>query len=769
MAWASLTVGAVLCAASLGGLLFAGQSAPAGASGPCPADATCATMPGGVGTVTATPTNGLSNDEWVDLKFSGFNPGVKVYVFWCTNTKPLSAGAPACVSHGTADLLNPYTDVVTFSNGADSGQADIPFQVAESSSAVPFQGLDGLGATVPVVCDGTAANPCAIVLQQPSLGGKSITPTDAVVIPVTFATATGCASAQLMATESEYGIERLLPAVAEQACSGSSSPTLPFNTAIDGASAVEGLAAGDVPIAFTDDPQAPDEQAALKSIKGGYALIPVALSANVVGFRSVVAELSGVSQLFTRTSYSVTPTQVAGLISALYGSPTSSDLLQCDTPSSGGWCADPDTSDCTGNLCSVMSELNADPGFLGPQEYGVAVRSDASGVTHQMFEWLCNAPNTSFSLYGVGVSEPQDAASVLVNGFNTNLPPGDAPYKSCPSNSDTFPSLQSAGTQYFTEVAQPFQQLVKLAGPTGIVQPTNLATLSTAGFAPMNWAEAKFNGFNIASLENNRGDFVQPTATSLDSAIADATVNADGSLAFNYSGPGSAASYPMPDLIYAAVSKAPQTASNVDQERSVLSSILDVTGGAHTADLPAGFVPLPSALYHQAQNDLTADIVKKPTSPGSGSSGKGTGSGSGTTTKTTSGAPGSAASGSVTCASCLASASGFLFNDNPASGPQGSGPQSTGHPRVTGGHPSTSRPPPVAAGVLLAPTANRLLLPSLGVLGLAVLLWGLLLLSPPARRRVVAALAAFWRGLSRLFGRAKPAPTPSLSSPGGGG
>jgi hypothetical protein len=392
------------------------------------------------------------------------------------------------------------------------------------------------------------------------------------------------------------------------------------------------------------------------------------------------------------------------------------------------------------------------------------VRSDASGVTHQLFDWLCHAPNTPYTINGVQVSEPSEASSVLVNGFNTNLPPGNVPFTSCPATSDTFPSLQSAGTVYFTEVNVPVQQLVKLAGPSGLVLPTEYASNSAAGFAPMNWAEAEFNGFEMASLENNHGDFVQPTVTSLDSAVSDATANPDGSLNFNYSGAGSAASYPMPDLTYAVVPKAPQSASSAGQERSMLSSILDLTGGAHTADLPGGFVPLTSKLYQEAQSDLkTAIVVKAPTTTGSGSSGKATGSGSTTTsTGSASASAGASATGGATCAACLATSS-FLFHDTPI---PGSKPVTSTNHRKGGG--TTTRPlPPVAAGVFLEPTANRLLLPSLGLLGLLVLLWGLLLLSPPARRRIVAAMAACERALGRLFGRGKP--TPEMSSPGGGG
>lgn len=757
MAWTSLALGSLMMTATLGVALFAGPAAPAAASGSCPVADTCVSMPGDVGSIVASPTTGLANDQWVNLSFSGFQPGSELLEFYCADTGSLTKGGPPCIFEGTSNLLVPYNAVKTFSVGSDIGDADMPVQVAESSAAVPFMGRQPFtfNTLKPIVCDGTSANPCAIEIIDASLGISAVTSTNTVLIPITFSSSSGCPNATLVPTVSEFGIEQLLPKAGQVACAADSSPVLAFNTALDGEAAVSDLASGDIPVAFTDDPEAPDEQSALKSLKDGYALIPVALSANVIGFRSVVAAY-GIGQLYPKTAYRLTPTQVAGLVSSLYVSPSSSDLTYCSTPGTGGWCADPNSTDCSGTQCSIMAEENGQAGYIGAQQFAATVRSDPSGGTHQLFEWLCHAPNVPLTLYGNSVSEPATAADVLVQGFNANLAPGDKPYSSCPTGSDTFPSLQSAGTTYYAEVAQPFQQLVKLAGPGGLIQPTEFASISAAGFAPMNWAEAIFNGLDLASLENNQGNFVQPTATSLDAAVTDATVNPDGSLAFDYSGAGSAASYPMPDLIYAAVAKAPQSASSAAQERSMLRSILNLTGGADTADLPAGFVPLPTSLYRTASADLTTDIVSvssaKTTTTTSTKS---------TTTKkrttSTTAVTGTGTGASIAaCDTCGEFGGGSSFVGTQSTSPQQSSTVTSRPGKKATSNQSSTSLPPVASSVFLEPTANRLLLPWLGVAGLVAVLWGLLLLAPPARRRILAVVGAKGRASRRGFVKGQP-------------
>ena len=89
-----------------------------------------------------------------------------------------------------------------------------------------------------------------------------------------------------------------------------------------------------------------------------------------------------------------------------------------------------------------------------------------------------------------------------------------------------------------------------------------ISDASRAGFAPMNWAESLYYGLNAAQLENAAGDFVAPTAASIDAAVSDATANPDGSLAFSYT-KADAAAYPMPSVVYAAVPTTPMSATDV--------------------------------------------------------------------------------------------------------------------------------------------------------------------------------------------------------------
>jgi hypothetical protein len=137
----------------------------------------------------------------------------------------------------------------------------------------------------------------------------------------------------------------------------------------------------------------------------------------------------------------------------------------------------------------------------------------------------------------------------------------------------------------------------------------------------------------VAALQNAAGNFETPTAASLDAAVAVATPNADGTITPNYTDSSAAAAnaYPMPDVIYAAVSTAPVPAGQASAETTLLTQMLQLTGtgGSNLAQLPRGFVPLPQALVTQAQSEIVKDIVAAPTPPtspsggGSGATGKG--------------------------------------------------------------------------------------------------------------------------------------------------
>ena len=62
----------------------------------------------------------------------------------------------------------------------------------------------------------------------------------------------------------------------------------------------------------------------------------------------------------------------------------------------------------------------------------------------------------------------------------------------------------------------------------------------------MNWYEALYFGLNSAALQNAAGQFVAPSSASIDAALADATTNPDGTLAFTYTDTSDAAAYPEP-------------------------------------------------------------------------------------------------------------------------------------------------------------------------------------------------------------------------------
>ena len=511
---------------------------------------------------------------------------------------------------GSATLLDPTQSLIAQSDGTSSTS----FQVAEAQPPNQLSGtLPSSGhPDQPFSCDST--DPCSIDVTEPYIN-LNLEPSAAntIAIPITFRSGAACPGASIVTTESEFGIEQLLPQVASLACaSQSATPPLALNTALDGVSAVTALTSGAAKVAFTEDPESPDQQALLK--KGHYAVIPVALTANVVGFR---AYMSGTGGIYPLAGLKLTPTEVAGLATYLYTGPTKGDVAKCPAGSlPQGWCTDP--SPCLGPVggafsCEILGELNAQPGFILPTVYGSFVRSDASGVTDQLFSWLCQSADTTVTWGGQSATEPTTAAATLIAGLNGGLPPSGQ-LTSCPST-DTFPALSSFSGAQTSEVGQPSQQLVKMFGWFN-----NITSASRAGFAPMNWAESLYLGLSVPQLQNAAGDFVAPTAASIDAAVGDAKPNPDGSLAFTYT-KADATVYPMPSVIYAVVSTDPMSATDAAHVKGLLSEILDVTGGKDTSQLPGGFVPLTSALDTQAQADVAKDITtttpttSKPPSP----------------------------------------------------------------------------------------------------------------------------------------------------------
>jgi hypothetical protein len=272
----------------------------------------------------------------------------------------------------------------------------------------------------------------------------------------------------------------------------------------------------------------------------------------------------------------------------------------------------------------------------------------------------------------------------------------------------------------------------------------NEGSRDSAAFINQNWAEGEYYGVGaVAALQNGAGNFVTPSATSLDAALQVATTNADGSLTPNYASTNPDA-YPMPDVIYAAVSTGQVPASQASAETKLLTQMLALTGtgGSNVGQLPAGFVPLPPNLVTQSQADITKDIVAAPTPPGGGGGGEG-GSGGGT-----SGSGGSGANSSSDVLGPLGLLGGAPSNTLPLiagiSPLAGLLANSIAKLAAESGHHGPTGPllGPALPAYALAANQGNTLVTLAWILGLIGLLAGLVLMSSGVLARIRAARGA---------------------------
>ncbi len=292
----------------------------------CPTDQYCPT-------IVAQPTTNLASPQAVYLTLDNFFETTdSIYIQYCQDTQPLSKKPPLCVAQSDGELTNPQVVVKPF---PATGSVSYAFQVLYiAKGSTPFGGVvPGTKTTGSFLCD--AEDPCSIDVTDPFLGkhgsASNVTPspTNTAVIPVSFAASdAGCPRAEFTDTESEFGIDGLLAATASASCSGS-HPQLTTNTDIDGPAAVDSFVQGvgqDLsPLSFTDSPDSPDEQAALKPIAGKYALIPIGLSANVISFEAIAQGQQG----FPDPDFDLTPNMAAGAITDYYSVSYNADKAKC--------------------------------------------------------------------------------------------------------------------------------------------------------------------------------------------------------------------------------------------------------------------------------------------------------------------------------------------------------------------------------------------------------------------------------------------------------
>ncbi len=583
-----------LAAGPLAGLALAGPAgaAPLAPPATCPTGDTCVSLPapcadGVCPTAVVGPTSGISDSTLTDpqrvfVTLYGFPAGDVPSVYFCADTTPLSSAPPLCLTAPAPVALPVYAD------GSTAGSQAAPED--ERNGNGPLSGQVPRGTTQGTFYCDNGADTCSIDVFDPALRpSHSPNTDDTLVAPVRFQPdSAGCPKGTILNTVSDFGIEGLLAAVAPLSCKGT-IPAIALNTAQNSLAAVQALAGGQADLAFTDDPEAADEQSALKSTP--HAFIPVVATADVFGFLADDTSMANPHlPPYPQANWSLTPTMAAGLVADLDTNPGTTDTVDAA-------CANPSAASGQVSPCPLMEALNAQGGFLPPQAYGAYVRADNAGVTDELLSWLCTAPVRPVSLGGQSLTETQTGAQVLSGSNQWADPKQDG---TCP-RTDQFPGVA--------------QQVDWGAGPTPQDQFKNLfaqyqqaAPVRQADFGVLNWYEALHLGLGVAALQNDAGAFVAPTAASVDAGLAGAAHNPDGTVTPNYATVSDPTAYAMPAVIYAVVPTKGLSADKEGSLRSVLLALLSQTGGAQASGLPPGLVGLPSDLTAEAQHLIETDL-----------------------------------------------------------------------------------------------------------------------------------------------------------------
>jgi hypothetical protein len=580
-----------------------------GTAFPCPTGETCVSLPCSTSacpTVEAAPTSNLGSDQWVYLNFVNFPKGNVLEVDYCSNKVALAKAAPLCDVTGTATLQYPQQEIPIFPDG----QAVTSFHVQsdlDSPGDTPFSGLvpgSSPEQSGSFWCD-NGPNLCSIDVVDPYMTSNySVTPqvSDTIVVPVTFQPATsGCPGAQFLYTSSDFSVEQLFPHETPLACTGS-HPVIPLNTATDAVNALQNLTSGSSQIAFVTDPTSPDMQVILAATHTRYALIPVAASAVVIGYQATMQHGSG--SFYGFSNMRLTASEVAGLITYNYPAPYGSDIVEC--PASlvkqlGG------TPTGKTSPCPLIEGLNAAKNYTPAQSYGSFIPSYHSGVTRELVTWICSAPNPLIRVDGHNIDDPNLASTELT----TSSWDPTWPIKSC-APFDQFPAVPSPSDTEYALLNAPAIQAKFLRA---YLPPAQFENRPEAAFAPLDWSEARYQGLDVAALQNASGVFVQPTPASVEAGLSAATVGPDGVLDPDWTSTNPAV-YPLPSVTYAIVPVGAEPAAEGNSMRTLLDSLLAFTGGAESAELPDGYVPLPSAMYQSALSDVLTDItIAKSTTP----------------------------------------------------------------------------------------------------------------------------------------------------------
>ena len=620
--------------------------------------------PGPCLTVTAGPTQNIGAGQYIYLALSNFPAGDTARVAYCPTTQPVTIVAdPECASGpflGTVlspSVLPVQADGTLLASFPTDVDASGPDQTAITAHQ--------LVTTVPppppssFFCD-NGPDYCAIEVTDdgPGVGTGAGNPDDTaantMIIPITFASSSnGCPSTDpLLFTETAFSLGQFIPAATDSTC-GTATGVADANTSTNTDQVVSDFASGTAPIVFTDDPSDPVQVADLKG--QGYAYVPIAVSATVVAF------LAGDSQPEERvgypvSSYNLTPNMVAGLLTSLYSQPSGSDVLIPPLV-----CAQ--IAGCTTSNESnydAFDLLNPAPaGLTTPGDFNSSFSSVSTGASYQVTDWACHAPNVPFTVSlplldgggseaqaqgprrttttttpapsPVSVTDDNVAATTMTTAPTAGVawpPVGDPtatwPYPNCQAY-PVLPVLSASSGQYTFAQTPTAQALdIRKYAYGGGGAPVLQGPVALASFGAMDWADAAYSGLPSASLQNAAGNFVAPSAASIDAALADATTGSDGLLSYNYGDANDPAAYPMPDVTYALVSTAPQSAATDQAEGDFLANLVSYSHGGGSIPLPPGYVAMPDNLYNQAVAEITklfpTAVVPSPFPHGSSSS-----------------------------------------------------------------------------------------------------------------------------------------------------
>lgn len=587
-----------------------------------------------------------------------------------------------------------------------------------------------------------------------------------------------------------------LPSVDDPGCVAGTGTHCPIYDLIDGT----------VPVSFTDDPENPATLAEEKQAGGKFAYIPIALSGTEIAFKGGAGvAVEGNTTVFPLDSYQLTPAMAAGIMTQQWtaaeaglGAPnddvcpqipasTCSETTKIGSSgtilveSANGKTDNLDVSQATtitskkesfpiniydgnfaagsGQTLGVAADYGGDTGYvlLNPWPFsfggstvnefflGSMWPSTGSGATFESTQWMCNAPNSTYSVnlpWGgqANVKDFLTGQQLLANAERdpvaapknkSGLAPGVV-FDRVPAAADKCQALSTLPIDLASQSAIAQDLYLPSSQPVTAAHAMQSAAAkygSNGGFAfsAMDASEADFFGLLPSSLENATGTFVAPSTSSLEAGVNDATANPDGTITPNWNDTGDSSAYPMPLVTYALVSTAPQpTATGATELKNLLTDLVTYSnqGGTSTSPLPPGYAPLPSSLYNAALADISNDIL----GPGGSTPGSGSSGGSGATPSTNSHPAGAGAGAGV--------GAGAAASGRTGSGSSAAGTSSSTAPAQSGSSGSSS--PGAFVGHLITVTVgdNRFFVPVLFLLALLCLIAGpLLYLSPDLRRR----------------------------------